>query len=141
VQSDGGSNVAFWVVDPLAGWHEPSRRAAALLRADPTELAAGWAARVGEERQPPAVWLEAETAARAAVEEELEGVGAPTEPGLQLALGAAYGDGELVYTASSMPIRDQEAFLPATGAEAMAIPSSLSSIFGRVPEPTARPRR
>ncbi|MGC1853312.1 MAG: thiamine pyrophosphate-binding protein, partial [Solirubrobacterales bacterium] len=35
-----------------------------------------------------------------------------TEPGLQLALGAAYADGELVYTASSMPIRDQEAFLP-----------------------------
>ena len=36
-----------------------------------------------------------------------------TEPGLHLALGRAHRDGDLVYTASSMPIRDQEAFLPA----------------------------
>ncbi len=45
------------VVDPYGGWNEPTRRAAALLRADPTELAAGWAARLGEERGSPAVWL------------------------------------------------------------------------------------
>ena len=36
------------VVDPAGGWNEPTRRAAALLRADPAELAAGWAARLGE---------------------------------------------------------------------------------------------
>jgi 2-succinyl-5-enolpyruvyl-6-hydroxy-3-cyclohexene-1-carboxylate synthase len=36
----------------------------------------------------------------------------PSEPGLHLALGQAHRDGDLVYTASSMPIRDQEAFLP-----------------------------
>jgi len=40
--------------------------------------------------------------------------GGVTEPGLQLTLGTAYADGEFVYTASSMPIRDQEAFLPPT---------------------------
>ena len=45
------------VVDPLGDWNEPTRRAAALLRADPTELAAGWAARLGEERPAPAMWL------------------------------------------------------------------------------------
>ncbi|HEY1286536.1 MAG TPA: 2-succinyl-5-enolpyruvyl-6-hydroxy-3-cyclohexene-1-carboxylic-acid synthase [Solirubrobacterales bacterium] len=100
------------VVDPSIGWNEPSRRAAALLRADPTELAAGWAARLGEDRPPPTTWLEADATARAAVEAELPGSGAPTEPGLHLALGAAHRDGDLVYTASSMPIRDQEAFLP-----------------------------
>lgn len=105
------------VVDPLGDWNEPSRRAAALLRADPTELAAGWAARLGEERPAPAMWLRAEGAAREAIETELSG-GALTEPGLQLALGAAYADGELVYTASSMPIRDQEAFLPSTAVDA-----------------------
>jgi len=38
------------VIDPRCGWNEPTRRAAALLRADPTELASGWAARLGEER-------------------------------------------------------------------------------------------
>jgi 2-succinyl-5-enolpyruvyl-6-hydroxy-3-cyclohexene-1-carboxylate synthase len=106
------------VVDPFGGWNEPTRRAAALLRADPTELAAGWAARLGEERPAPAMWMAAEQAAREAVTAELEGLEEPTEPGLQLALGAAYGDGELVYTASSMPIRDQEAFLPSTSADA-----------------------
>jgi 2-succinyl-5-enolpyruvyl-6-hydroxy-3-cyclohexene-1-carboxylate synthase len=106
------------VVDPLAGWNEPTRRAAALLRAEPTELAAGWAARLGEERQPPAVWLDAERAAREAIETELAETDPPTEPGLQLALGEAHRDGDLVYTASSMPIRDQEAFLPAIDTDA-----------------------
>jgi len=101
------------VVDPLGDWNEPTRRAAALLRADPTELASGWAARLGEDRPAPAMWLRAERSAREAIEAELGGSEDLTEPGLQLALGAAYRDGELVYTASSMPIRDQEAFLPA----------------------------
>lgn len=102
------------VVDPLGNWNEPSRRAAALLRADPTELASGWAARLGEDRPAPAMWLEAERAAREAIEAELAQVDPLNEPALQLALGSAYGDGELVYTASSMPIRDQEAFLPSS---------------------------
>ncbi|HEX7059964.1 MAG TPA: 2-succinyl-5-enolpyruvyl-6-hydroxy-3-cyclohexene-1-carboxylic-acid synthase [Solirubrobacterales bacterium] len=100
------------VIDPLGGWNEPSRRAAAILRADPTELAAGWAARLGEERPRPAAWLDAERDARAAIETELAAIEEPTEAGLQLALGAAYRDSDLIYTASSMPIRDQEAFLP-----------------------------
>jgi 2-succinyl-5-enolpyruvyl-6-hydroxy-3-cyclohexene-1-carboxylate synthase len=106
------------VVDPLGDWNEPSRRAAALLRADPTELASGWAARLGEDRPAPAMWLEAERAARAAIEAELESVSTLSEPALQLALGAAYNDDELVYTASSMPIRDQETFLPPSETDA-----------------------
>jgi 2-succinyl-5-enolpyruvyl-6-hydroxy-3-cyclohexene-1-carboxylate synthase len=108
------------VVDPYGGWNEPTRRAAAILRADPTELAAGWAARLGdEEREAPGDWLEGERAAREAIESEFAGREEPTEAGLQLALGAGYRDGDLVYTASSMPIRDQEAFLPATEADAL----------------------
>jgi len=107
------------VVDPFAGWNEPTRRAAALLRADPTELAAGWAARLGEDRPPPAMWLHAERTARDAIEAQLTDLTEPSEPGLQLALGAAYADGDLVYTASSMPIRDQEAFLPPVDADAL----------------------
>ena len=42
-----------------------------------------------------------------------------TEPALHLALGRAHRDGDLVYTASSMPIRDQEAFLPLREADAL----------------------
>jgi 2-succinyl-5-enolpyruvyl-6-hydroxy-3-cyclohexene-1-carboxylate synthase len=106
------------VVDPLGNWIEPTRRAAAILRADPTELAAGWAARLGEDRPAPAMWLEAERASREAIAAELAKTEQLTEPGLQLALAEAYADGELVYTASSMPIRDQEAFLPSTDVDA-----------------------
>src|SRR6476659_2048807 len=106
------------VVDPFGDWNEPTRRAAAFLRADPTELASGWAARLGEDRPETAMWLQAERAACEAIATELGNTVEITEPGLQLVLGAAYGDGELVYTASSMPIRDQEAFLPSTEADA-----------------------
>jgi 2-succinyl-5-enolpyruvyl-6-hydroxy-3-cyclohexene-1-carboxylate synthase len=103
------------VIDPYGGWNEPTRRAAAILRADPTELASGWAARLegleGRERPAPERWTETETAAQAALAEALDGEAEITEPALHRALGEAHRDGDLVYTASSMPIRDQEAFL------------------------------
>jgi 2-succinyl-5-enolpyruvyl-6-hydroxy-3-cyclohexene-1-carboxylate synthase len=99
------------VVDPYGGWNEPTNRAAALLRADPTELAAGWATRLEKEARPaPQRWLDADGAAREAIQSALSG-DEISEPSLHLALGKAHRDGDLVYTASSMPIRDQEAFL------------------------------
>jgi 2-succinyl-5-enolpyruvyl-6-hydroxy-3-cyclohexene-1-carboxylate synthase len=112
------------VVDPGGGWNEPTNRAAAILRADPTELASGWATRLeglgGTERPVPEQWLGAERAARAAIEAELDsGEGEISEPALHLALGRAHRDGDLVYTASSMPIRDQEAFLGAAETDAL----------------------
>ncbi len=108
------------VVDPRGGWNEPTNRAAALLRADPTELASGWAARLGDElREPPSRWLDTEAAARETLTSELEGLNEITEPGLHLALGQAHGDGDLIYTASSMPIRDQEAFLAPSETDAL----------------------
>ena len=105
------------VIDPHGGWNEPTNRAAAILRADPTELAAGWATRLeSEARGAPKRWLDAERAALMAIETALAGE-APSEPALHLALGQAHQDGDLVYTASSMPIRDQEAFLPPSEAD------------------------
>jgi 2-succinyl-5-enolpyruvyl-6-hydroxy-3-cyclohexene-1-carboxylate synthase len=107
------------VVDPYGGWHDPSRRAAALLRADPTELASGWATRLEKEGRPaPEAWLAAERAAQEALEGGLEGEEL-SEPALHQALGRAHRDGDLIYTASSMPIRDQESFLPSTSADAL----------------------
>jgi 2-succinyl-5-enolpyruvyl-6-hydroxy-3-cyclohexene-1-carboxylate synthase len=110
------------VVDPGGDWNEPSNRAAAILRADPSELAAGWAARLEKEpRGAPEAWIDAEQAAQRALDAALgdggdaDAAGAISEPALHRALGRAHADGDLVYTASSMPIRDQEAFL---GAEA-----------------------
>ena len=103
------------VVDPYGDWNEPSRRAAAILRADPTELAAGLAARLDkEERAAPSRWLDAEKVASETIEAELAQLDTLSEPGLHRALGLAHSNGDLVYTASSMPIRDQEAFLPAS---------------------------
>jgi 2-succinyl-5-enolpyruvyl-6-hydroxy-3-cyclohexene-1-carboxylate synthase len=114
-----GSGADQIVVDPRGGWNEPTRRAAAILRADPTELAAGWAARVERgDREYAQLWRRADDAATEAIAAELQGEETITEPGLQLALGAAHRDGDVVYTASSMPIRDQEAFLPASATDA-----------------------
>ncbi len=107
------------VVDPDSGWSEPSRRAAAILRADPTELASGWAARLEREERPePGTWLAAEGAAIEAIEAAIEAEQI-TEPALHRALGRAHRDGDLVYTASSMPIRDQEAFLQSGPADVL----------------------
>jgi 2-succinyl-5-enolpyruvyl-6-hydroxy-3-cyclohexene-1-carboxylate synthase len=102
------------VVDPLGGWNEPTMRAAALFRADPVELAAGWAARIGSEsgRENAALWNEADRAAATTIDDALGDEGQLSEPQLHRALGIAHADGDLAYTASSMPIRDQEAFLP-----------------------------
>ncbi|HWB69761.1 MAG TPA: thiamine pyrophosphate-dependent enzyme, partial [Solirubrobacterales bacterium] len=109
----GASGAEELVVDPYGDWNDPANRAAAILRADPTELAAGWAARLESEARPaPKRWLDAERAAAECLATELAGSEEITEPALHWALGDAHRDGEIVYTASSMPIRDQEAFLP-----------------------------
>jgi 2-succinyl-5-enolpyruvyl-6-hydroxy-3-cyclohexene-1-carboxylate synthase len=126
------------VVDPTGGWNEPTNMAAAIIRADPTECASGWATRLeraaeklsseggtggpllsqtagrfvqGSSRPAPEAWLQAEAAAQNAIAGALDDEAEITEPALHAALGRAYRDGELVYTSSSMPIRDQEAFL------------------------------
>ena len=72
------------VVDPHGRWNEPTHRAATLLRADPAELAAGWAARVERGRPAPQRGC-GRRAARGAIEAELRGRDL-TEPGLHLAL-------------------------------------------------------
>jgi len=108
------------VVDPGYGWNEPTRIASEIVRAEAGALADALAESLAD---PPAEpgwadrWLAAATAAEAAVADELEATERPSEPGLQRALGSGYVDGELVYTASSMPIRDQEAFLPGADAD------------------------
>ncbi len=109
------------VIDPARGWYDPSNRAAALVRADPAALASGISERLSAPRQSEWLdtWLEAEADARAAIDVTLADISEPSEPGLAAALGGAYADGDLVYTASSMPIRDQEAFLPPGNADVL----------------------
>jgi 2-succinyl-5-enolpyruvyl-6-hydroxy-3-cyclohexene-1-carboxylate synthase len=102
------------VVDGSFGWNEPTRHAAVIVRVDPVALVAGVASRVSA---TPSVdgWAEGWRAADAAVADAfaagIESFEAVSEPAVHAALGELYRDGDLVYTASSMPIRDQEAFL------------------------------
>jgi 2-succinyl-5-enolpyruvyl-6-hydroxy-3-cyclohexene-1-carboxylate synthase len=115
-----GSTADQLIIDAKAGWNEPSNKAAAILRADPVALASGWAERLdGEEQEEPAAWLEAERAAQSALTRALAATTYLTEPALHRALGAAHHDGDLVYTSSSMPIRDQEAFLAPSTADVL----------------------
>jgi 2-succinyl-5-enolpyruvyl-6-hydroxy-3-cyclohexene-1-carboxylate synthase len=117
------SDASEIAIDPYGGWNEPTNRAAAILRADPTELASGWAARLegleGRERPAPERWTDAERAAQRALDEAFGDEAEISEPALHRALGAAHRDRDLVYTASSMPIRDQEAFLSAGGTDVL----------------------
>jgi 2-succinyl-5-enolpyruvyl-6-hydroxy-3-cyclohexene-1-carboxylate synthase len=115
-----GSGADELIVDPKGGWNEPSNKAAAILRADPAALATGWAERLdSEERHEPTPWLDAEAVAQAALSEAFETGTGLTEPALHRTLGACHQDGDLVYTSSSMPIRDQEAFLAPSTADVL----------------------
>jgi 2-succinyl-5-enolpyruvyl-6-hydroxy-3-cyclohexene-1-carboxylate synthase len=62
-------------------------------------------------------WLDAGAAAGGAIAARLASSDELSEPAVHATLGDLYADGDLVYTASSMPIRDQEAFLPSGPAQ------------------------
>lgn len=100
-------------VDPRHGWNEPTRRAETIVRSDPGLLASRLAERL--EPRPDGSWARRwRTAAEAAAEaitKELDGLASPAEPSAAACLGRLYRDGEVVYVGSSMPIRDQEAFV------------------------------
>ena len=111
------------VVDPTGSWNEPTRTAGLVLRAAPAPLGRELARALAD--RPPGSsdptwresWMRAQNAAASEIEAELSAIHEPTEPGIHLALASAYAGGELVYTASSMPVRDQESFLPASGSD------------------------
>jgi len=106
------------VVDPHYGWNEPTLRADVVVRSDPQLTAEALAAVLDDDPDDAWArrWRAADDAVAAAVATELDALDRPSEPGVHAALGGLYRDGDLVYTASSMPIRDQEAFLAASPA-------------------------
>lgn len=123
------------VVDPDLAWHEPTRSAHTFVRAEPSRLCASLA-----EAPPPAGgdWVDAWRRADALVGPELAATPDPFEPKVWLAAAEAAPDGALIWIASSMPIRDAEAFLPATERElrllsnrgANGIDGTVSSTLG-----------
>jgi 2-succinyl-5-enolpyruvyl-6-hydroxy-3-cyclohexene-1-carboxylate synthase len=108
------------VIDPAGDWREPTRRAATLLRADPRVTARALGDRLSRLRPGAATvagspfaeaWLDAERAVREAVDGRIDALGELSEPGVWESLGRVLRDGDSVLAASSMPVRDLEAFL------------------------------
>jgi 2-succinyl-5-enolpyruvyl-6-hydroxy-3-cyclohexene-1-carboxylate synthase len=108
------------VVDPRGEWREPTRRAATLVRAEPTAAARALTERLSRMRPGAATvagspfasaWLDAERVVRDAVDGRIAKLEELSEPGIWDALGRALRDGDSVFAASSMPVRDLEAFL------------------------------
>jgi 2-succinyl-5-enolpyruvyl-6-hydroxy-3-cyclohexene-1-carboxylate synthase len=105
------------VIDPAADWKEPTRRAETIIRSDPARLAEGLAERLNAGAEARGVawaddWRSADHSVGEAVGAELEAIPEASEPGIWPALAEHLRDGDQVLAASSMPIRDQEAFLP-----------------------------
>jgi 2-succinyl-5-enolpyruvyl-6-hydroxy-3-cyclohexene-1-carboxylate synthase len=108
------------VVDPTGEWREPTRRADTIVRADPAITARSLTERLSRLRPGASAiagspfasgWLEADAAVREAVDDRLGGLDELSEPAVWAALGGVLRDGDSVFAASSMPVRDLEAFL------------------------------
>ena len=108
------------VIDPMGEWREPTRRADTIVRADPGATARSLTERLSRLRPGASAvagspfasgWLDADAAVRAAVDGHLGDLDELSEPGVWTALGEALRDGDSVFAASSMPVRDLEAFL------------------------------
>ena len=120
------------VIDPDGDWREPSRRAATILRADPVATARAVGERLSRIRPGASAvagapfasgWLEADRLVCEAVDDRLASLGELSEPGLWGVLGGAIRDGDSVFAASSMPVRDLEGFLR-PGAEGVLFASN-----------------
>jgi 2-succinyl-5-enolpyruvyl-6-hydroxy-3-cyclohexene-1-carboxylate synthase len=103
------------VVDPSGGWNDPTSIAAEIIRVDPATLCTALEAEVPRRR--PSEWFESwrhasQTVGRV-IDEFLEALGDELfEPRVHRLLAAHAPAGSTVYVASSMPVRDLEAFFP-----------------------------
>jgi 2-succinyl-5-enolpyruvyl-6-hydroxy-3-cyclohexene-1-carboxylate synthase len=120
------------VVAPPGEWREPTRRAGTIVRASAASAARGLTERLGRLRPGASAiagapfaadWLAADTAVREALDARIANLDEVSEPGVWLALGRALRDGDSVLAASSMPVRDAEAFLR-TGPEGVRFASN-----------------
>ena len=96
------------VLDPDRAWHEPTREAGTIVPAGPELVDA----LVPHARAAESDWLESWTRADRLVLPELAGTEFPFEPKVWAAVADAAPAGAVLWVASSMPVRDVEAFLP-----------------------------
>ena len=133
----GLRNARQLVIDPLYSWYDPGRTADLIVRAWPSELFERLTLMPGDgsggghgspDRGSDASdflleWTEASREAHEAESTPVRPEAGVTEQitprALHRALGASYRDGELVYTSSSLAIREQEFFLPSSDADVL----------------------
>ena len=97
------------VLDPDGAWHEPTRVAELMLRADPATTLTALAEAVGQTASDDS-WLQAWRNADALVGPALAAAPDPCEPKALAAIEPALDDGALVWVSSSMAIRHVETF-------------------------------
>jgi len=108
------------VIDPVGEWREPTRRAGAIVRAEPATTLRALSERLARMREGATAvmgapfataWLAADAAVCEAVDGRITSLDELSEPEVWGALGRGLRDGDSVFAASSMPVRDAEAFL------------------------------
>ena len=114
-----GLDEAQIVIDTPREWDEPTRKAGAVVSAAGSAVAGALDSACSSVADSgfAEAWLRADSAARKAIDAVLDARSALSEPAIHRALARAYSGGERCLLASSMPIRDHEAFAPASAAE------------------------
>ena len=111
------------VIDPCYGWHEPVRTADLIVRCDPSILLHQIENTAEQRIDGPAGngfwnrWFDAEREERRAIEEGWAAAQGLAAGAVHARLAGMQADGSLVYTASSLAIRDQEESVPALDAD------------------------
>jgi 2-succinyl-5-enolpyruvyl-6-hydroxy-3-cyclohexene-1-carboxylate synthase len=103
-----GPEVEQVLVDPFGRWADPERTAGLVVRADPDSLCVA----LTDERSHWGAWGERwaalEAAAQAAFDDVLARHPEVTEPGVARTVAATVPTGGVLFTSSSMPMRDVE---------------------------------
>ncbi len=109
----GAPGISQVIVDGNHGWYDPSRTARLVVRSPGPATASALAERVSpaDDAGYRSAWLEAERENLAALDATQDPRKDLDPAALHVFLGRSYRDGEIVYTNSSRPIRDQESFL------------------------------
>lgn len=99
------------VVNAMAGWSDPGRRASHVLHTTVSALVAACADVAGARNTPwLARWRNAESVAQSSLAHAFAHIDFPNEPAVARELMRAMPEGSVVVASSSMPIRDLEWF-------------------------------